>query len=84
MDTPHDEKKVEVGHVEDRTESLSAEAPAAVKIKQLNGEMYEEALAKYGQDGDIDPEAEKRLKRSVRTVARLPPLASTSTKDAFS
>ncbi len=62
MECPRDEKH-DIGHVEDKTETVLA-APA-LKIKQLNGEMYEEALAKYGQDGDIDPEAEKRLKRFV-------------------
>lgn len=35
------------------------------KIKQLNAALYVEALEKYGQDGDIDPEVEKKLKRKI-------------------
>lgn len=35
------------------------------RIAQQNAELYAEALEKYGVDGDIDPIAEKRLKRKL-------------------
>lgn len=34
-------------------------------IAQSHADLYAEALAKYGVDGDIDPAAEKRVKRKL-------------------
>lgn len=40
-------------------------APAPEGIKQQHAELYAEALAKYGVEGELDPKAEKRLKRKL-------------------
>lgn len=39
--------------------------PLADRIKQQHADLYAEALEKYGQDGSIDPVAEKKLKRKL-------------------
>lgn len=39
--------------------------PPVSKIAQQHADLYAEALAKYGIDGDIDPVLEKRLKRKL-------------------
>jgi hypothetical protein len=46
--------------------------PLAERIKQQHADLYIEALERYGEDGSIDPEAEKRLKRCIRFVAQGP------------
>jgi hypothetical protein len=40
-------------------------SPAVVGFTGKHAELYAEALERYGQDGSIDPEAEKRLKRKI-------------------
>lgn len=37
--------------------------PIADRIKHKHADLYGEALERYGNDGDIDPQAEKKLKR---------------------
>lgn len=39
--------------------------PAVVGFTSKHAELYAEALDKYGTEGSIDPEAEKRLKRKI-------------------
>ena len=39
--------------------------PAVVGFTGKHAELYTEALERYGQDGSIDPEDEKRLKRKI-------------------
>jgi hypothetical protein len=39
--------------------------PAVVGFTGKHAELYTEALERYGQDGSIDPAAEKRLKRKI-------------------
>jgi hypothetical protein len=39
--------------------------PAVVGFTGKHAELYAEALERYGQDGSIDPAAEKRLKRKI-------------------
>ncbi|RSH89938.1 hypothetical protein EHS25_001924 [Saitozyma podzolica] len=39
--------------------------PLAERIKQQHAALYIEALEKYGEDGSIDPVAEKQLKRKL-------------------
>jgi hypothetical protein len=39
--------------------------PAVVGFTGKHAALYTEALERYGQDGSIDPEAEKRLKRKI-------------------
>lgn len=34
-------------------------------VRQEHGELYAEALERYGQDNSIDPEDEKKLKRKL-------------------
>lgn len=34
-------------------------------VRQEHGDLYAEALERYGQDNSIDPEDEKRLKRKL-------------------
>lgn len=54
---------VEKGEVEHRN---FVEAPSvASKIKQQNAALYAEALDKYGAEGAIDPDAERRLRRKI-------------------
>jgi hypothetical protein len=51
-------------HVEDDDDHGKLDAvPPAEHIKAHNEELYLEALEKYGAEGSIDPQAEKRLKR---------------------
>ena len=35
------------------------------RIQQQHSDLYYEALERFGRDGDIDPVAEKKLRRSV-------------------
>lgn len=39
--------------------------PAVVGFTGRHAELYAEALEKYGREGSIDPDAEKRLKRKI-------------------
>lgn len=58
--------------IEAKTETIQHEehgkleaVPLADRIKQQHADLYAEALEKYGQDGSIDPVAEKKLKRKL-------------------
>ncbi|WOO81915.1 putative transporter [Vanrija pseudolonga] len=57
---PPEELKASVSH-----DSDVEAAPAPEGIKQQNAELYAEALVKYGVEGELDPKAEKRLKRKL-------------------
>ena len=57
------------GHIDTDVEVAQHKKTDAVpledRIKQQHADLYLEALQKYGQDGTIDPVAEKRLKRKL-------------------
>ena len=38
------------------------------RIHQQHADLYYEALERFGRDGDIDPVAEKKLRRSVLSL----------------
>lgn len=44
---------------------IREELTHAPGIKPEQADLYAEALEKYGVDGDIDPEAEKRVRRKL-------------------
>jgi hypothetical protein len=55
-------------HVEDHSSDVDQPKvldpiPLAERIKQQHADLYLEALERYGEDGTIDPVAEKKLKR---------------------
>ena len=56
-------------HIEDLESRQQVTEVVPGVIKGQNVELYAEALEKYGQEGTIDPEAEKRLKRYVKRRA---------------
>lgn len=61
-----DRKSFDKGLDEERMEeAVAVNTSAASKIAQQHADLYAEALAKYGVDGDIDPAAEKRVKRKL-------------------
>ncbi|BEJ11814.1 hypothetical protein CspHIS471_0202740 [Cutaneotrichosporon sp. HIS471] len=47
----------------EQAEFQAVELPKGVT--QAEADIYDEALAKYGVDGDIDPVAEKRVRRKL-------------------
>ncbi|RSH81048.1 uncharacterized protein EHS24_008482 [Apiotrichum porosum] len=66
MATMDDRKSFDKGLDEERMEeAVAVNTSAASKIAQQHADLYAEALAKYGVDGDIDPAAEKRVKRKL-------------------
>lgn len=52
------------GHDEEGYDAKNPQ-PAVVGFSGKHAELYAEALERYGQDGSIDPAAEKRLKRKI-------------------
>lgn len=59
--THHENEEIDLGVDDD----LKNPRPAVVGFTGKHAELYAEALEKYGQEGSIDPEAEKRLKRKI-------------------
>lgn len=57
----NEELDLGVGHEDE----LKTPRPAVVGFTGKHAELYAEALEKYGHEGSIDPEVEKRLKRKI-------------------
>ena len=65
MTTKQDDRidvKPEVEHVDDPENELPTKH-TATKHQQEHGELYDEALERYGESGELDPAVEKKLLR---------------------
>ena len=73
MSAAQDQKDIVPAHAERPLEDIELstgmeQKNLPVHIKQLHADLYIEALERYGQDGTIDPAAEKKLKRKLDRI----------------
>jgi len=67
-DTQHkDDIKPQAYHIDQvdspRDDDIDPKAAIPFKHQQDHGELYDEALERYGERGELDPAAEKKLLR---------------------
>jgi hypothetical protein len=78
--SPHPATDKTIGHVEHDegriSEDLKRGEQVVAGFTGQHADMYAEALSKYGAEGSISPQAEKRLKRKIDM--RLLPLLGVS------
>jgi hypothetical protein len=55
--------KNDVEHVDDTADEQGLKHVPAKKHEQEHGDLYDEALDRYGEAGELDPAVEKKLLR---------------------
>ncbi|TYJ55614.1 hypothetical protein B9479_003646 [Cryptococcus floricola] len=59
-------EKQEAAHIEDTIGDVKTHSDAVIEqVRQEHGEIYAQALERYGEEGSIDPETEKKLRNKL-------------------